>query len=219
MDCNRRLAVLNQVLFFLMKKFLVAILLAVVAFGASAKFRWGPTVGVNFADFYWKQHLLQTDMTTGFQAGLIGEIMIPGIGFGVDLALKYANMGAKVHFGDRPVWSLDGYGMQNIRYHNLQIPLNVRFKWTRMDGFEHYLAPIVFAGPVLNFNLATSKCDAVTHPTASFGLQCGIGGEVLERIQLTAGYRWGLTYDIQTVKLDEFSARTQNWFVDLTYLF
>lgn len=202
-----------------MRKLLTTLLIGLVAFTGAAKFRWGPTAGVNFSNYYWTQDLLKSDMATGFQAGLLGEIMIPGIGFGVDLALKYAYTGADIPFGSRPVWALDGYGTVAMRYHNLQIPVNVRFKWTRMNGFEHYLAPIVFAGPVLNFNLATTKCAAVEHPTASFGLQCGIGGEILEHLQLTAGYRWGLTYDIQTIKLDDFSARTQNWFIDLTYLF
>ena len=75
--------------------------MATVAFGASAKFRWGPTVGLTVSDFQWKQKLVQTDQLCGFSAGVMGELMIPGIGFGIDLAVKYTMRGARVHFGDR----------------------------------------------------------------------------------------------------------------------
>lgn len=202
-----------------MRKLFLSLLMLCVAVGASAKFRWGPTAGVNFNNAYWSQGLVPSDMQTGFQAGLMGEIMIPGIGFGVDLALKYVNLGTRLHLGDRPIWALDGYRTERLTIHKLDIPVNVRFKWTRLNGFEHYLAPIAFAGPRLSFNLATSRCDAIEHPAASFGLQCGGGVEILERLQLTAGYHWGLTYDIRTVKLDDLSARTQQAFIDLTWLF
>ncbi len=190
-----------------------------MAVGASAKFRWGPTAGVNFGNLYWNQRLIPSDMTVGYQAGVMGEIMIPGIGFGVDLALKYSNIGSRLDLGSRPVWAFDGYGKVDYRIHKLDIPVNLRFKWTRLNGFEQYLAPIVFGGPQLSFNLAGSDCPALKRPTASFGLQCGAGVEIIRRLQITAGYHWGLTYDTQTIKLDDLTARTQHAFINLTWLF
>ena len=58
--------------------------MATIAFGASAKFRWGPTVGLTVSDYLWKQKLVETDQLCGFSAGAMGELMIPGIGFGID---------------------------------------------------------------------------------------------------------------------------------------
>lgn len=202
-----------------MKKVLAILLMATVAFGASAKFRWGPTVGLTVNDFQWKQKLVQTDQLCGFSAGVMGELMIPGIGFGIDMAVKYTMRGARVHFGDQKVWASQGMGNENLYFHTLQIPVNLRFKWTRMNGFENYLAPIVFAGPLFNFNLDHSKCPVIENPAGSVGIQCGLGVELYKRYQITAGYLWGLTYDMRTIQLDNFSAQTNSWFVNLAVLF
>lgn len=202
-----------------MKRILLSLLLVFTFFTASAEFRWGPTAGINISTLHWTQKLATTKHTVGVNAGLMGEIMIPGIGFGIDFGLKYAMHGAKVNFGEQYVWASDGFGNENINIHTLQIPLNLRFKWTRMNGTERIAAPFVYAGPVFTFNLATSKLDCIEHPAGSFGLQCGIGGEFIEHLQLSVGYLWGMSYDVRTVKLDNFSARNQGWQVNLAWLF
>ena len=74
-------------------------------------------------------------------------------------------------------------------------------------------------GPVFTFNLATSNLDCIEHPEGSFGLQCGVGGEFFEKLQLSVGYLWGLSYDVRTVKLDNFSAQNRGWQINLAWLF
>ncbi len=202
-----------------MKKISAILLLCTVTFGASAAFRWGPTVGLNVSQFYWKQKLVRSDQLAGFNAGVMGELMIPGIGFGIDMALKYDMRGAKVHWDDQVVWASEGLGTQNLYFHTLSLPVNLRFKWTRMNGFENYLAPIVFVGPTFNFNLSHSKNEAIECPGASVGLQTGLGVEIFKRYQVTAGYMWGLSYDFRTVQLDNFSAHASNWFLNFAVLF
>lgn len=202
-----------------MKKILAILLLCTVTFGVSAAFRWGPTVGLNVSQFYWKQKLVRSDQLAGFNAGVMGELMIPGIGFGIDMALRYDMRGAKVHWDDQVVWASEGLGTQNLYFHTLSLPVNLRFKWTRMNGFENYLAPIVFVGPTFNFNLSHSKNEAIECPGASVGLQTGLGVEIFKRYQVTAGYMWGLSYDFRTVQLDNFSAHASNWFVNFAVLF
>lgn len=203
-----------------MKRKLIALLLVFSAvFTCSAEFRWGPTAGINVSSLFWKQKLVETNQTCGFNAGVMGEIMIPGIGFGVDFGLRYSYRGAKVHFGQKEIWASSGYGTENVMFHTIQIPVNLRFKWTRMEGLEHYIAPFAYAGPLFNFNVATNDVPAIEYPTGSVGLQFGLGLELLERYQISAGYLWGLSYDCRTVKLDNFSARTQGWQVNVAVLF
>lgn len=202
-----------------MKKFLTLLLLSCITLCASAEFRWGPTAGLNINNYYWKQPLLKSNYRCGGQAGLLGEIMIPGIGFGVDFALKYAYHSGSVNLGDQHVWSSDGYKNGDFSLHSINVPVSLRFKWTRMDGLEHYVAPFAFAGPVFCFNMAQSNCDAIEHPVGSVGLQFGIGGEFLEHIQLSFAYQWGVAYDLRTVKLDNLSARSSSWNINLAYLF
>lgn len=202
-----------------MKRLILSLLVLAMSICASAEFRWGPTAGINISSLYWKQDLIETRALCGANAGVMGEIMIPGIGFGIDVGLKYALHGAKVNFGEKPIWAVDGYGNENVWFHTLQIPVNLRFKWTRMNGLEHYIAPFVYAGPAFTFNLATSNLDCIEHPEGSVGIQCGIGGELYEKFQISIGYMWGVSYDVRTVKLDNFSARTQGWQINLAWLF
>lgn len=203
----------------MIRKLIILSLIITSALTASAEFRWGPTAGVNFSTFHWKQDLANTSGLTGGQVGVAGELMIPGIGFGIDLGLRYNLHGAKVNFGDYPIWSSDGIGNQNVWMHVLEIPFNLKFKWIRMNGFEQYLAPFVFGGPVLDINVGTNKQPALEHPGAYVSMQCGAGVELLEKYQISAGFSWGISYEIRTKKLDNYSAQARGWFINLSYLF
>lgn len=202
-----------------MKKFLLTALLAAGALTASAEFRWGPSASIYFGDYKWRQPLIDTKDQIGFQAGVLGEIMIPGIGFGIDLGLNYAMHSAKFDLGKHEVWSADGYGNEPFKLHSLEVPVHLKFKWTRMEGVEQYVAPFAYVGPVFQFHLAQSKCDAIEHPLGSVAIQFGLGAEFLSCIQLSASYMWNPTYEIRTVKLDNLSARNSGFTVNLTYLF
>ena len=187
--------------------------------GASAEFRWGPTAGVNFSTLHWKQDIAKTSMLTGFDAGIAGELMIPGIGFGIDMALRYNLHGAHVDFGDHKIWSVDGIKNQDVWLHTLEIPLNLKFKWTRMNGFERILAPFVYVGPVFNFTLGTNKAPAIEHPAGYVAIQVAGGVELFEHYQISGGYSWGVSYQVRTVKLDNYSAQPRGGFIQLSYFF
>lgn len=202
------------------KKIIGAVLLfGATALNAGAEFRWGPTAGVNISRYYWKQDLVGNKHLCGPTAGIMGEVMIPGIGFGIDFGLRYQMVGGKVDFGRQTIWSSDGIENINVWNHELELPINLRFKWTRMDGLEQYIAPFVYGGPVFNVTLSSTDTPALEHPWGSVSLQCGIGAELLEHWQISAGYSWGVSYIQRTVKLDNFSSRSQGWQINVAYLF
>ncbi len=182
-------------------------------------FRWGPTAGLNINSLHWKQKLLETSQTVGAQAGVMAELMIPGIGFGIDFGLKYSMQGAKVNFGQYPVWSVSGYGDENVVIHTLEIPFDLRFKWTGMDRLQHIIAPFAYAGPAFTFNLGDNNIGALEYPAGFVAIRFGLGLEFIKKIQLSAGYSLGVSYITRTVKLDNLSAQPRSWNVALTYLF
>ena len=102
--------------------------------------------------------------------------------------------------------------------HTLELPVNLEFKWTKMNGFEDTLAPFVFGGPVFTFNIAHSKCKTMQFPFGSVGLRAGIGAEILRRWQVTGAYTWGMTYTIKARQLQDYSARNRFWSVGVLSL-
>lgn len=201
-----------------MKRLLIILLILAAGCGiSSAQFRWGPTLDINLSNYRFKQKLLQCDRVAGFGAGIMGELMFPGIGLGIDLGLNYSMHGSKLHFGEYPVFQ--PLTTKTSYLHTLQIPVNLRFKYTRLNGIEDKIAPFVYAGPVFSLTIGHNKIDALEYPGGCIGLQGGIGAEIWRNWQISAGYQWGMTYEVRTRKLDNYSARCSGWKMKVTYLF
>lgn len=205
-----------------MRKYVIAIvaLLSVICVcEAEAQFRYGPMAGVSFTDLKFKQNLVTIDKGTGPTAGLATEMMFPGIGFGIDAGVLYSMKGATINLGEREIWSSLGYGSERSYLHCLDIPINLRFKYTNMGGIEEYVAPFVFAGPEFSFLLGHNKVDALKYAAGTLSLTVGLGFEVMKHWQISACRTWGMTYAIKTKLLDDFSAKNQSWNIRLAYLF
>lgn len=206
-------------------RILLAGLLAVAASAtASAQFRYGPQLGANFTDMHFKQTIVSVDRAAGPSAALACEFMFTSFGLGIDFGLGYSMGSAKINLGEKPIWSLQGYGQEHVMVHNLQIPVHLRFKWTKMQGFEDYLAPFVYGGPDFNIQLGHSRhrrdgVNAFRFSGGDVALTCGFGLEIMRNWQASFGYSWGVTYTLKTRLLDDYSARTNGWNVKLTYLF
>lgn len=203
-----------------MKRYLAILLLtALCAAGASAQVKWAAVAGANFETLKFKQDLVPVHSVVGYQAGVEGELMFPGIGFGLGIGLKYNQQGARIDLGSREVWASEGYKDPHVMMHEICIPVNMRFKWTRLGGLEDIIAPLVYGGPTFDFIVAHSRCDAMQYPAGYIALGCGGGFEILRRWQVTAGYTWGMTYGAKTRLLDNFSAKVRYAEVKVAYFF
>lgn len=206
-----------------MRKLLIFIFIGAVAAlfpaQAGAQFRYGPIAGVTINDLKFKQDLVGVWQQVGYTAGVQGELMFPGIGFGIDIGLMYNQEGAKVGLGDKEIWRWLGYRDKRVYVHTLMIPVHLRFKYTRLDGLEEKIAPLVFGGPDFNIQVANGGNLAFEYSGGDLGLTVGAGVELWRRWQLTASYTWGMTYVLRTRLLDDFSARSRQWMVRLAYFF
>lgn len=205
-----------------MKRILTIFTLALIFMSAPvarAEFRWGVNAGININDLKFKQDITPVSSTIGGQANVIGELMFPGIGFGVDFGLGYNMQGAKVDLGSKVIWQTEGYGKENLAVHNLYIPLHLRFKYTRLDGLEDKIAPLLYVGPEMNIQIGHSKCDAIKYSGGDLGVTLGVGAELFKRFQLTGAYTWGMTYVLKTRLLQNYSAKSSQWSVRLAYYF
>lgn len=200
-----------------MKRILTLAVLMVACLSSSAQFRWGPVVGGNISKYYFKQDLVKCDQIAGPDVGVMGELMFSGIGLGVDVGLNWRMHGSKLHFGEYPVFQPTA--TVNSYLHTLQFPINIRFKYTRLGGLEEKIAPFVYGGPIFSITIGHNDVPPLEYPGGCFGLQCGLGIELWRHWQVSSGYYWGMTYEVRTRKLDNYSARCQGWQVKVAYLF
>ena len=198
-----------------MKKFLFLLLLMASTLTAGAQFRYAPILGYNNTDLNFNQKLITVKSVSAFRAGVTGELMFPGLGFGLDIGAIYSLDGAKVNLGEKEVWASSGYGNERLFLHNLEIPVNLKFKWTRMQGLEDYIAPYVYGGPTFSFLLAHNNVKAFDYNVLTVGLQAGIGFEIFKVWQIQGEYNWGISTQVRTIKLDDFAAKNRRWSISL----
>lgn len=211
-----------------MKRFhLILLSLIILAAPAlKAEFRYAPIVGVTVGDLKFKQDLFDVSQKVAFQAGIQGELMFPGLGFGMDIGLLYNQMGARTDLSQRKIWSADGFRNVHTCLHMITIPVHLRFKWTRMNGLEDYIAPFVYGGPDFSIMAGHNSIKGnkgVKNPWiysgGDLGLTVGGGAEIYRRWQVSLQYTWGMTYLLKARKLDDFSARNCQWAVRVAYFF
>lgn len=206
-----------------MKKILSIAFALLISLGASAQFRYGPQLGVNITNMHFKQTIVDVNPAVNPSAMLACEFVFNSWGLGLDFGLGYSATGAKINLGQKPIWALQGYGDERVMIHNLQIPLHLRWKYTKLKGFEEYLAPFIYGGPDFNIQLAHSSHhrdgDAFRFSGGDVALSCGFGLEICKNWQASFGYSWGVTYALRTRLLENYSARTRGWNVKVAYLF
>lgn len=202
---------------------IIFILVALLSLGSSATIsaqsRLAIVGGADLTTLKFNQNLFTVDQSLGYSIGVMGELMLPGIGFGVDASMLYTQRGATLHLGQQNVWSSIGYGTVRSYLHYLEIPINLKFKYTNLNGIENTIAPLIFVGPTINVLLAHNKVDALKYPGADIGVHVGVGCELYKKVQVTGSYEWGLTYALQTKLLDGFSAKNRTWKVSVAYFF
>lgn len=200
---------------------ILATICSLVAFSSHAEFRYGPIAGLTVSNLSFSQDdILSPEPTMGFSAGIFGEKMFPGLGFGVDIALTYEQRGSTLDLGKWPIWNSQGYtGNSRLYLHYLSIPVHLRFKYTRLNGFEDYVAPFVYAGPSINFLLAHNGLDCMDYNAAEIGIDVGIGAEIFHHWHISASYNIGVTNALNAKILTDYGATNHTWSVRVAYLF
>lgn len=200
--------------------FLLALICALAA-QAQPERRWGVTVGGNYNEIHFKQtDIFQSDRMFGPSVGLTGDMMIPGVGFGVDASILYTMRQGRLHLGDRRVWESQGLGDEVARQHYLDIPLNLKFRYSRLGGVENTIMPFVYAGPTFSFLVGHNNVgNALKYTTLSVLLHAGVGVELFNRVQVSGGYSFSIGQNLGTKLLDDHVAKHRTWFVQATYFF
>ena len=183
--------------------------------------RWGVTIGGNYNEIHFKQtDIFESDRKFGGSIGVTGDMMIPGVGFGIDASILYTLRQGRIHLGDRRAWESQGIETQTAQLHYIDVPLNLKFRYSKLGGLESSLMPFIYAGPTFSFLAGHNKMgDALKYTTVNVLLHAGIGVELFNRVQVSGGYSFSVGQNLGTKLLDEHVAKHRTWFVQATYFF
>ena len=197
---------------------IAALLLTASAAMAQTTSRWGITAGTNFNEVHFKQtDIVPAKRAWGPQVGVIGEMNFSGIGFGVESGLLYTLKQGKVNYGDRTMWAAVGAGNETVSMHYLDVPLHLKFKYHRLGGLESTIMPLVYVGPQFSFLVGANNRKLNSYSPVSVYLDMGAGIELMERLQLRAGYNFSVGQSFHTKLLDDNVAKNRTWYVNVTW--
>ena len=197
----------------LKKALLVAIVAIFTVGSASADFRWGIKAGLNFSNLNLKN--VQSIVTdpgnrTGWQAGLMAEFTIPIVNIGADASLLYMRQNI-----DNNVAS-EAYSNKNF----IDLPINLKWK-IGLPVVGKVISPIIYTGPDFLFALNKNTINDFKSKTCEVGWNLGIGLQLVNHLQITAGYCFGLNGVAKYVGINPQDQKVKKnyWSVSAAYLF
>jgi len=104
-----------------------------------------------------------------------------------------------------------------VSMHYLDVPLHLKFKWRRMGGLESTIMPMLYVGPQFSFIVGASNKNLNSYPPVNVYLDMGAGVELIERLQLRAGYNFSIGQSFHTKLLDDNVAKNRTWYVSATW--
>lgn len=195
------------------RKVLLVALVAIFSFGyASADFRWGIKAGLNFSNLNLKN--FQASLTdpgnrTGWQAGLMAEFTIPIVNIGMDASLMYMRQNIDESIED------NAYNNKNF----IDLPINLKWK-IGLPVVGKIITPMIYTGPDFLFALNKHTIDNFKSKTCEVGWNLGIGLELLNHLQITGGYCFGINNIAEkAVNTVDERVKKNYWTVSAAYLF
>ena len=163
---------------------------------------------------------------SGFSGGLVLEYQFEKCGFAPDIAILYTRYNTRLEVpGEKP---------QSFGRDFIEVPLHLKWKFW-IPQTKDLFGPMIYTGPSMMFRVGnnsglpysvTSTPAATTQSgdaggrfkskTVQPGWDVGIGFDVVNFIQITAGYRFGLGNALDTP--DYMTLRTNGWNVAATLL-
>lgn len=201
----------------ILRSLLAAVMITSIASSARAQFRYGINAGVSIA----KPDLSGTVGTgaviesgAGFRGGLTLEYQVPTLGLAFDASVDYLRYNLRLA-NERGASDYTDIGRNFI-----EVPLNIKYKFW-LGNFHNLVAPMVMTGPSFMFNLDKQPENApLTQKRFQPGWNVGLGFDIINFIQLNAGYRFAFGNAIKHSDLmGSAKLRNKGWYVSATLLF
>lgn len=211
-----------------MYKFIIILLLSATSLVAEAQLRYGFRFGGEFAKADLKNGIgAGLDNRSGFSGGLALEYQFEKCGFAPDIALLYTRYNTRL--------AMPGSTPRSFGRNFIEVPVHLKWKFW-IPQTKNLFAPMIYTGPSLLFRLDHN--DGIAYPDYSDlppevitsrsikhfktdlfqpGWDVGIGFDIINFIQVEAGYRFGLGNALDNSS--DMRLRTNGWNLAATILF
>lgn len=179
---------------------------------ADAQLRYGIRFGGFMADASMKNAKdFKMVNRSGFTGGLMLEYTVPETSFAIDLAAVYTRYSTKL--------GMPGGGTMSFGRNFIDFPLHFKYKFW-LHPTHDLVAPMVYTGPSLMVKTDRMTADALmTTQRFQPGWDVGLGIDIINFIQITAGYRFGLGNAVKSFKDNgDPTLRTNGWNVSVSLL-
>lgn len=162
---------------------------------------------------------------TGYQIGLVYQIMPKNSGLGVEIAALLSQKGSSFHFDSISVANTLKEGYKELNY--LEVPLNLRYRFN-LGIIGIYGIAGLYGGYALSGKTVNETANTIQNETfssfidhADYGYNFGAGVELFKKIQLGATWSEGLknTSSTNTDLPTPTTATNRVFSVNLVYLF
>lgn len=197
-----------------MKKTIILLFLLTTilfAFPAQAQLRYGFRFGGSFAKASLSDAPgMSLKNRSGFSGGLMLEWQMEKNGFAPDIAILYTRYNTRLMEGSSTPHS---FGRNFI-----EVPLHLKYKFF-LSKTKNLVAPLVYTGPSLMFRLGHGDARPISTKTLQPGWDVGLGIDIINFIQLTAGYRFGLGNAVKESLPEGVKLHTNGWNVAANIIF
>lgn len=147
---------------------------------------------------------------SGFSGGLFLEYQMESNGFAPDIAVLYTRYSSRL---------MDEVaGPAKIGRNFIEVPLHLKYKFF-LSSTNHLLAPMVYTGPSMLVRLGKGNPEQMSTRSVQPGWDLGLGIDIINFIQLSAGYRFGLGNAVSRSAVPGTCLHTNGWNVSANIIF
>lgn len=198
------------------KKYLtITLLLLMVPCAAQAKLRFGAKAGFGVNNVKFNRSIMDADNYLGYSIGATAELEIPVIGIAFDASALYSHRSNKIEVQDEE--------NRTYKRNYFEIPVHAKYKINLM-GLNKFMVPFIYAGP--DFAFLTSEndpSDSFKNRKTSVSLDVGGGVELINHLQISVNYSFGMTKAFEYVGLNSevknVTGKDRCWTVSAAYFF
>ena len=191
---------------------ILAGMIILCAVSSSAQLRYGFRFGGTFADARLKNAPDYSFVNrSGFSGGIDFEYQSPLSGLAADIALLYTRYNTRL--------KCNGDDARSFGRNFIEVPLHLKYKFW-LPSFHNLVGPMVYTGPSLFFRLDNNHDMPIATKAVQPGWDVGVGFDIVNFIQITGGYRFGLGNNLKNLSgCPDAKMFTNGWNVAATFLF